>query len=189
VALGFKVNFWSETRNDPLSVSLRTVFSIPTESAATELAKYRAQTSAFDYSFTLGLSKTFRQGIVLANNVTYVVTGNPKAHSETLLTPGDQTIFGQGFIFPIRRRLQFLTEYTATFFQEGHAFGLVGIDTQNTSSGPSIPVDGVWGVRLNLSNTIALDLGYRYMMNLHQVNDRSGFIFQIIDVFRRSKSE
>ena len=189
VALGFKVNFWSETRHDPVSVSLRTDFFIPTESAATELAKHGAQTGAFDYSFTLGLSKTFRKGIVLANNVSYVVTGNPKANGQPLLTPGDQIIFGQGFIFPIWRRLQLLTEYTAFFFQEGHGFGLIGIDTQNTSRGPSIPVDGVWGVRWNLRNGTALDMGYRYMLNLHQLNDRSGFIFQISNVFRRPKSE
>lgn len=75
------------------------------------------------------------------------------------------------------------------FFQEGHAFGLVGIDTQNTSWGSSVPVDGVWGVRWNLRNRTALDVDYRYMLNLHQVNDRSGFIFQISNVFHRSKSE
>jgi hypothetical protein len=187
VALGFKVNFWSETRNNPLSVSLRTDFFIPTESAATELAKHGAQTGTFEYSFTLGLSKTFRQGIVLANNVTYVVTGNPKANGETLLTPGDRIIFRQGFIFPIRRRLQLLTEYTAVFPQEGHAFGLIGIDTQNTSWGPNVPVEGVWGVRWYLRNTMALDVGYGYMLNLHQANDRSSFILKISNDFHLSK--
>jgi hypothetical protein len=117
------------------------------------------------------------------------ITGNPKANGETLLTPGDEIIFGQGFTFPIRHRVQFLTEYTAAFFQEGHAFGLNGIDTQNTVRGPAIPVDGVWGVRWNLRNGTALDLGYRYMLNLHQVNDRSSLIFQISNIFRRSTAE
>lgn len=147
--LGLKVNFWSETRNDPLSVSLRTDFFVPTESAASELAKHGAQSGALDYSFMLGLSKTLRRGFVLATNVTYLVTGNPKTNEETLLTPGDQIVFGQGFIIQISHHVQFLTEYTATFFQEGHAFGLIGIDTQNTSWGPSDPIDGVWGLRWN----------------------------------------
>ena len=185
LALGFKVNFWSETRNDPLSVSLGADFFIPTESAATELAKHGAQTGTFDYSFTLGLSKTFRRRVVVATNVSYLVTGNPKANGETLLTRGDQITFGQGFIFPIRRRLQFVTEYTMVFFQEGHGFGRIGIDTQNTSHGPSEPVDGIWGLRWNMRSGTSLGLGYRYMLNLHQVNDRSGFIFQISNFFRR----
>ena len=187
LGLGLKVNFWSERRGDPLSVSLRAEFLIPTETAAEELARRGAQSGTLNYSFTLGLSKTFQRGIVLANNVTYVITGNPKANGQILLTPGDQIIFGQGFIFPLWRRLQLLTEYTGVFYQEGHAFGKIGIDTQNTSWGPNLPVDGVWGVRWSLRDRMALDVGYRYMLNLHQVNDRSGFIFQFSNAFRLSK--
>ena len=187
VTLGFKVNFWSETRGDPLSVSLRTSFIIPTNSAKAELDKSGAQSGALNYSFSLGLSKSFRHGIVLANNVTYVVTRNPKSHGQTLLTPGDEMIFGQGFIFFAQHRLQLLTEYTAVFTQEGHAFGVVGIDTENTSVGPSTPVDGVWGVRWFWRKSAALDVGYRYMLNLRQVQDRSGFVFKISKSFRWSK--
>jgi hypothetical protein len=167
-----------------LSVSLGADFFIPTESAATELAKYGAQAGTFDYSLTLGLSKTFRRRVLVATNVSYLVTRNPKANGETLLTPGDQITFGQGFIFPIRRRLQFVIEYTAVFFQEGHGFGRISIDTQNTSHGPAEPV-GVWGVRWNMRSGTSLRRGYRYMLNLHHVNDRSGFIFQISNFFRR----
>ena len=187
VTLGFKVNFWSETRGDPLSVSLRTSFIIPTNSAKAELDKSGAQSGALNYSFSLGLSKSFRRGIVLANNVTYVVTRNPQSHGQTLLTPGDEMIFGQGFIFFAQHRLQLLTEYTAVFTQEGHAFGVVGIDTENTSVGPSTPVDGVWGVRWYCRKSAALDVGYRYMLNLRQVQDRSGFVFKISKSFRWSK--
>jgi hypothetical protein len=186
VALGAKVNFWSETRGDPLSVSLRGEFIIPTRSAAEELANLGAQTGAFNYSFTLALSRSFQRGIVLANNVTYVVTRNPQAHGQTLLTPGDNLVFGQGFIFPLRRRLQLLTEYTVLFVQEGHGFGAIGIDTQNTSLGPSLPADGVGGVRWYFRETAALDVAYRYMLNLHQVNDRNGFVIKIGKTFRYS---
>jgi hypothetical protein len=187
VTLGFKVNFWSETRGDPLSVSLRTDFIIPTNSAKAELAKFGAQTGTFNYSFSLGLSRSFRHGILLANNVTYLVTRNPTSHGQTLLTPADEIIFGQGFIFFAEHRLQFLTEYTAVFPQEGHAFGVVGIETENTSLGPSTPIDGVWGVRWYWRKSAALDVGYRYMLNLHQVQDRNGFIFKISKSFGWSK--
>jgi hypothetical protein len=187
VTLGFKVNFWSETRGDPVSVSLRTSFIIPTNSAKAELDNSGAQSGALNYSFSLGLSKSFRHGIVLANNVTYVVTRNPKSRGQTLLTPGDEMIFGQGFIFFAQHRLQLLTEFTTAFTQEGHAFGVVGIDTENTSVGPSTPVDGVWGVRWYWRKSAALDVGYRYMLNLRQVQDRSGFVFKISKSFRWSK--
>ena len=183
VTVGGKINFWSETRGDPLSVSLGAALDIPTESAATEAAKFGAQTGTLNYSFTLGLSKTLWNQLVLANNVTYLVTGNPKIGNETLYTPGDEIIFGQGFIFRAQHRLQFMTEYTCTLIQEGHAFGLIGIDTENTSLGPSDAVDGVWGMRWYFLNSMALDAGYRYMLNLHQLNDRSGFTIKVSKVF------
>ncbi|HLI63337.1 MAG TPA: hypothetical protein VKV05_08040, partial [Terriglobales bacterium] len=179
VMLGAKMNFWSETRGDPVSVSLGTAFFIPTASAATELREFGTQSGALNYSFTLGLSKTLWNEVMLANNVTYLVTGNPKIGNETLYTPGDEIIFGQGFIFRPQHRLQFLMEYTAEMVQEGHAFGLIGIDTENTSLGPSDPVDGNWGVRWYFANSAALDVGYRYMLNLHQLNDRNGFTIKL----------
>jgi hypothetical protein len=182
VTLGLKANFWSETRGDPLSVSVGASFMIPTESSATELAKFGAQTGTLNYSFTLALSKTFSRGIMLANNVTYLATRNPHIGSQTLLTPGDEMIFGQGFVFRAQHRLQFLTEFTCNMVQEGHAFGLIGIDTENTSLGPSNPVDGVWGARWYFLDSAALDVGYRYMLNLHQLNDRSGFTIKISKV-------
>jgi hypothetical protein len=183
VTLGVKANFWSETRNDPLSVSLRFSFIIPTESSATELAKFGLQSGALNYSFTLGLSKTLRRDIVLAGNITYLVTRNPRINGQTLLTPGDQIIFGQGFIFRAQHRLQVLTELTGTLNQEGHAFGLVGIDTENTSQGPNDPADAVGGVRWYFLPSAALDVGYRYMLNLYQLNDRSGFTIKISKSF------
>jgi hypothetical protein len=182
-ALGGKYNFYSETRGDPLSVSLGGAVIFPTESAAAELAKHGAQTGAFNYSITLGLSKTLWRDVLLANNVTYLITTNPRVGNETLYTPGDVMIFGQGFVFRSQSRLQFLTEYTCVFEQEGHAFGLVGINTESESYGPQDPIDGVWGARWYFADSAALDVGYRYMLNLHQLNDRSGFNIKISKVF------
>lgn len=181
--LGVKYNFYSETRGDPLSVSLGGAFIIPTESTSAELAKFGAQTGTLDFSFTLALSKTLWREAVLATNVTYLVTRNPRIGNETLLTPGDVMIFGQGLIFRPQHRLQFLMEYTCEFTQEGHAFGVIGIDTENTSLGPADPVDGVWGARWYFLNSAAIDVGYRYMLNLHQLNNRSGFNIKVSKVF------
>ena len=133
------------------------------------------------------MSKTLSREIVLASNVTYLVTQNPHIAGESLLTPADQIIFGQGFIFRSQHRLQFLTEYTCEMGQEGHAFGLISIETQNTLLGPNDPVDGVWGLRWYMLNSVAVDAGYRYMLNLHQLNDRSGFTVKISKAFGWSK--
>jgi hypothetical protein len=179
VTVGLKSNFWSETRGDPLSVSLRFSLMIPTESSATELASFGLQPGTLNYSFALGLSKTLGREVVLAHNVTYLVTRNPHMGTQTLMTPGDQIIFGQGFIFRASHRLQFMMEYTGILPQEGHGFGLIGIDTENTSQGPSNPVDGIWGVRWYFLESAALDVGYRYMLNLSQLHDRSGFTIKI----------
>ncbi len=187
VTVGVKANFWSETRDDPLSVSMRFSLVIPTESSATELAKFGAQSGTLNFSFALGLSKTLGQEILLANNVTYLVTRNPHINGQTLMTPGDQIIFGQGFIFRAQHRLQFPAEFTCVLGQEGHGFGLDGIDTENTSRGPSNPVDLVGGVRWYFVPSAALDVGYRYMLNLHQLNDRSGFTIKISKSFGWSK--
>lgn len=187
VTLGAKVNFWSETRNDPLSVALSFGFVIPTEGAATELHKFGLQSGTMNYSIGLALTKTLWREFTMANNVTYVITRNPQIGNQTLYTPGDEIIFGQAFIFRAQHRLQFLNEYTCEMIQEGHAFGLIGIDTENSSLGPSDPVDGVWGLRWYFSDTAAVDVGYRYMMNLHQLNDRSGFTIKISKVFGWSK--
>jgi len=187
LTLGAKINFYSETRNDPLSVALSFGFVIPTESAATEFSKFGLQSGTMNYSIGLALSKTLWREFAMANNVTYVITRNPHIGNETLYTPGDEIIFGQAFIFRAQHRLQFLNEYTCTMTQEGHALGLIGIDTENTSLGPSDPVDGVWGLRWYVSDSAAVDVGYRYMMNLHQLNDRSGFTIKISKVFGWSK--
>ncbi len=182
VTVGLKTNFWSETRGDPLSVSMRFSLMIPTESSATELANFGTQPGTLNYSFTLGLNRTLHD-ILFANNVTYLVTRNPRIGRQTLLTPGDRIIFGQGFIFRASHRLQVLAEFTGVLPQEGHGFGLIGIDTENTSQGPNDPVDGVWGVRWYFLKSAAIDVGYRYMLNLHQVHDRSGFNIKISKAF------
>ena len=183
VTVGAKFNFYSETRGDPLSVSLGGAMIIPTESTAHEYANFGAQSGTLDFSITLALSKTLWKEVVLANNVTYLITRNPHIGNQTLYTPADVIIFGQGFIFRSQHRLQFITEYTCEMQQEGHAFGVIGIDTENTSLGPSDPVDGVWGARWYFLDSAALDVGYRYMLNLHQINDRSGFSIKISKVF------
>jgi outer membrane protein OmpA-like peptidoglycan-associated protein len=87
------------------------------------------------------------------------------------ITLGDQMKVGAGFLLFPERRLQIMTEYTGLIF--------VGDHTPNTTLGPRDPVDGVWGIRYYPAKWMAVDAGYRYMLNLSQVNDRSGFVVKV----------
>jgi hypothetical protein len=60
--------------------------------------------------------------------------------------------------------------------------------SNGTTTRMHVPVDGVWGQRWYVLNNVGLDAGYRYMLNLHQLNDRSGFTIKISKVFGWSKN-
>ncbi len=83
----------------------------------------------------------------------------------------DQLHGGAGFILFPQSRVQVMSEFTSTIF--------VGRHTPDTTFGARDPVDGVWGVRLYINRAIAVDAGYRYMLNLSDARDRSGFIVKI----------
>lgn len=95
-------------------------------------------------------------------------TGAPET---VILGRADQERLDVGFILFPNKRIQFMNEYNGLIF--------TGNATANTTFGPRDPVDGIWGLRLYPTRWIAIDMGYRYMLNLSQVNDRSGFIFKI----------
>ena len=41
------------------------------------------------------------------------------------------------------------------------------------------PIDGIWGVRVYILPVTAIDIGYRYMLNLTNATDRSGFVIKL----------
>jgi outer membrane protein OmpA-like peptidoglycan-associated protein len=88
-----------------------------------------------------------------------------------LLRQANQFRVGAGFILRPESRVQFMNEYTSVVF--------VGPSTQNTSFGARDPLDGVWGVRLFPTDNLGLDLGYRYMLNLSNAQDRHGFVIKL----------
>jgi len=49
----------------------------------------------------------------------------------------------------------------------------------DTSFGARDPVDGVWGIRMYPWKNIGFDIGYRYMLNLRNHDDRSGFVIKV----------
>ena len=41
------------------------------------------------------------------------------------------------------------------------------------------PVDGIWGLRVYILPQAAVDIGYRYMLNLSNATDRNGFVIKV----------
>jgi len=177
--VGAKFNFFSETRGNPLSVSMRSDFILPTRDVASELARFGAQNGTFSLDVNLALSKNFRNGVLIAANVGYIATTDPMLQGKYVLQLADRMFYGFGAVFFTRRRTQLLLETTCLGYQEGHNFGLGNDATPTQTFGPRSPTDAVVGVRLYARKNVGLDIGYRYMVNLHQVTDRNGFVFKL----------
>jgi hypothetical protein len=55
----------------------------------------------------------------------------------------------------------------------------MGGATPNMTFGARDPVDGIWGVRVYIFPVTAIDIGYRYMLNLANATDRNGFVIKL----------
>jgi outer membrane protein OmpA-like peptidoglycan-associated protein len=181
VVLGLKFGLFSERRGAPVSFSVRTEFNIPTKTGLNDLLDNEGQLGTFGALVGLALSKTlFNQRMVATTNWSYTYTRDPSFNlintqtgmRETLHAGlADQMRFSAGFLMFPQHRVQLMNEYTGLIF--------VGDHTPNTTFGPRDPVEGVWGVRLYATPWLAVDFGYRYMLNLYYHRDRNGFVVKV----------
>ena len=174
IDVGAKYGFLSERRGDRVSLALRGDIYIPTVRSINDLPTNQSQTGALDFQLGANLSKTLLDDdLVLMGDFGYRSTGNPPAefNNSPAAVLADQLNVGAGFVAFPQHRLQIMSEYTGTVF--------VGSHTPNTSFGARDPVDTVWGVRVYLTPFAAMDVGYRYMLNLHDVLDRNGFVVKL----------
>jgi len=171
VTLGVKFGLLSEAANAPLSLSIRNDAIIPTRYALTRLLSNGTQTGAFDDLIMVAASHNFFDLITLVGNFGYEITRDPRAGGSRDLTQADQIHVGTGFILFPAKRLQFMSEYNGLVF--------AGAATPNTTFGPRDPVDGIWGGRVYILPAMAVDIGYRYMLNLTNARDRSGFVIKL----------
>jgi outer membrane protein OmpA-like peptidoglycan-associated protein len=88
-----------------------------------------------------------------------------------VLNLADQMQVGAGLLIFPTKRFQIMTEYDGTVY--------VGKGIQNTSFGARDPVDNIIGFRLYAWKWAALDLGYRYSLDLSNHRDRNGFIIKV----------
>jgi OmpA family len=177
--LGFKIGLLSERRGKPISLSIRNDFYLPTKTGLTDLLANQVQYGKFNYGVGLEASKTFFHGGIMATaNWAYRFTRN-STYTETIggtpetvvLNLADQMQVGAGLLIFPTKRFQIMTEYDGTVY--------IGKGIQNTSFGARDPVDNIIGFRLYAWKWAAMDVGYRYSLDLSNHRDRNGFIIKV----------
>lgn len=174
IDVGAKYGLLSERRGDRVSLALRGDVFIPTVRSINSLLTNQSQSGATDFQFGANLSKTILDGnLVLTGDAGYRVTRDPGDvfNNSPALTRANEINAGAGLLVFPRHRFQIMGESTGTIFTGSH--------TPNTTFGARDPIDTVWGVRLYLMREVALDVGYRYMLNLPDVLDRNGFVVKL----------
>jgi hypothetical protein len=177
--LGFKIGLLSERRHKPISLSIRNDFYIPTKTGLADLLANQVQYGKFNYGIGLEASKTILHHSITATanwsyrfsrNSSYTATvgGTPET---VVLKLADQMQVGGGFLIFPQGRFQIMTEYSGTIY--------VGKGIQNTTFGARDPVDNVTGFRIYAWKGGAMDIGYRYSLDLTNHRDRNGFVIKV----------
>ena len=177
--LGFKIGLLSEKRGKPFSLSIRNDFYIPTQSGFSTLLSNEVQTGQFNYGLGLEASKTlFHHSILATINWAYRFTRQSSytvdfggVTSQGVLKLADQMPIGAGLLIFPDKRFQIISEYDGLIY--------IGKGIQNTTFGARDPVDSLMGFRLYALKNLALDVGYRYNLNLTNHQDRNGFVVKI----------
>jgi outer membrane protein OmpA-like peptidoglycan-associated protein len=179
IDLGFKIGVWSERRGKPLSLSIRNDFYIPTVSGFTHLSADQAQYGKFNYGIGVEASKTIlHHSITATANWSYRFTRSSTfiatidgVTGPAVLNLSDQMQIGAGMLIFPEKRFQIITEYDGTIY--------VGSGIKNSTFGPRDPVDSITGIRVYPWKWAAIDLGYRYSLDLTGHRDRNGFVIKV----------
>lgn len=174
ITLGLKYAFLSERQGAPVSLSIRNDLNISTRTEVSKLLANGTQGSPLSDMVSLALSKQWSNLITGTLNVGYMFVRAPRDNmGEPLFAMPDQLRAGVGFqMFP-ESRFQPMMEYSGVVFVRAP-------DTPpDNSFGARDPIDGVWGLRMYPWKYLAIDVGYRYMLNLKDLNDRHGFVVKI----------
>jgi outer membrane protein OmpA-like peptidoglycan-associated protein len=174
ITLGLKYALVSERQGAPVSFSVRNDLIISTKTDLNKLLANGTQGSPLSDMVSLALSKQWSNILTGTFNFGYMFVRAPRdSQGEPLFDMPDQVRTGVGFLMFPESRFQPMMEYS----------GVVFVSAPNTppdtSFGARDPVDGVWGLRMYPWKNIGIDVGYRRMLNLRDLNDRSGFVVKI----------
>jgi len=171
ITLGVKVGILSERRGNPFSFSLRNDFIIAGHTNLPKLLANGTLGSPYSDLVSAAVSKQWSNVITTTLNLGYLFTTDPSDFlGPRSFEMPDQIRTSAGLLLFPNHRFQPMVEYSGVIFSGG---------VPNTTFGPRDPVDAVWGLRMYPWKYIAMDVGYRYMLNLSDLNDRHGFVIKI----------
>jgi outer membrane protein OmpA-like peptidoglycan-associated protein len=174
VTLGIKYALMSQRLGDRVSLSVRNDLIVSTTTDLNKLLANGTQGSPLSDLVSIGLSRQWSNVITATFNFGYMFVRAPRdSQLNHVLNLPDQLKMGAGLLLFPESRIQPMVEYTGTIFSSAPVF------IPDTTFGARDPVDAVWGVRLYPKKFIALDVGYRYMVNLRDLNDRHGFVVKL----------
>jgi hypothetical protein len=212
IDLGFKIGLLSEKRGNPISLSIRNDFYIPTKTSLNDLLSNEVQSGTFNYGIGFEASKhllhksilaTFNWGFRFARSSSFTIPAGVGGVTGVIVDPIPGAPLPNGTTTPTTRVavLNLADQMTAGVgllmfpqkrFQvitEYNALIFVGSGIPNTSFGARDPVDSTEGIRLYLTKNVAIDAGYRYSLSLSQHVDRNGFIAKLGIGLRREERE
>ena len=174
ITLGLKYALTSERQGAPVSFSIRNDLIISTKTDVDKLLSDGMEASPLSDMVSLGLSKQWSNIMTGTFNFGYKFVRAPRdSQGNVLVAMPDQLRVGAGLLLFPESRFQPMMEYSGVVFASAP-------DTPpDTSFGARDPVDGVWGIRMYPWKNIGIDLGYRYMLNLRNLHDRSGFVVKL----------
>jgi outer membrane protein OmpA-like peptidoglycan-associated protein len=179
ITFGVKFGVASQDRGSPVSVGIKAGIIVPTLSTFTALSG-SGQTGQAGFEFGASVSRDFRNMFSLDFDATGDIVRSPRDHGTQLFDQASNVTVGGGVLLFPHKRVQVMNEYVGEIYSTG--------ETQTITFGPRDPVDAVWGVRLFPAKMVAIDLGYRYMLNTPDLQDRNGFVIKIGTAFAPKKA-
>lgn len=174
ITLGLKYALASERHGAPVSFSVRNDLVISTRTELSRLLSNGTQGSPLADMVSLALSKQWSNVMTATFNFGYMFVRAPRDNQgQPLFAMPDQVKTGAGLLMLPESRIEPMMEYTGTVFVSAPG------TPPDTSFGARDPVDGIWGVRIYPWKNLGIDIGYRRMVNLRDLNDRSGFVIKI----------
>jgi len=178
--VGMKFGLVSEDRGDPVSVSFNADIDISTRQDFAVLERSGTQNGKANFEFGTSVSKNVSNIFTFDFDATIDLVRSPTLFGGALLDQAKTFTTGAGILIFPHKRIQLMNEYTGEMYY-GHS-------TPTETFGARDPVDAVWGFRFFPVQQLAIDLGYRYMLNLPDLQDRNGFVVKFATVYAPHKA-
>ena len=174
ITLGVKYALMNQREGAHVGLSLRNDLIISTKTDVNKLLANGTQGSPLSDLVSIAVSRQWGNILTGTFNFGYMFVRAPRDNNDNhLFDMANQLKTGAGILLFPESRFQPMMEYSAIVFDSAPN------SPDNTTLGARDPIDGIWGLRMYLNKNIGVDLGYRYMLNLRNSSDRSGFVVKI----------